>query len=87
MIGRLVVSKAGHDKEKRYIVLREDEKYVYISDGRLHMIEKPKKKNKKHMTCLMCDSEELSEIRQNLSNGNRITNEMLKRAIKLSMRL
>ena len=83
MVGRLVESKAGHDNKKRYNILHEDEKYVYITDGRLHPLEKPKKKNKKHIVVLQYDIE---EIRRAITQKERRTNEMIKHAIKVSKR-
>ena len=47
--GNLAKSKAGHDKDKIYVIIGEDDEYVYLSDGDLKKIEKPKKKNKKHV--------------------------------------
>ncbi len=49
MIGMLVTSKAGHDKDTVYVIVSEDAEYVYLSDGRARSVEKPKKKNKKHI--------------------------------------
>lgn len=49
MIGMLATSKAGHDKDTVYVIVSEDAEYVYLSDGRTRSVEKPKKKNKKHI--------------------------------------
>lgn len=49
MEGMLARSKAGHDKKKIYVILREDEAYVYLVDGKIRTVDKPKKKNKKHV--------------------------------------
>ena len=49
LIGRFAVSKAGHDKEQVYLIIGEDEKNLHLTDGRLHPLDKPKKKNKKHV--------------------------------------
>lgn len=51
-IGDLVSSIAGHDKEGFYIVVGTDEKNVYISDGKYKLLDKPKRKNKKHICVL-----------------------------------
>ena len=47
--GEFAVSKAGHDKKHLYMVVSEDERYVYLVDGVNKTLEKPKKKNKKHI--------------------------------------
>lgn len=46
MTGMLAASKAGHDKTQIYVIVREDEKYVYLCDGRLKTFQNPKKKVK-----------------------------------------
>ena len=33
MIGKFATSKAGHDKTKLYIIIKEDAEYVYLVDG------------------------------------------------------
>ena len=48
--GEVVISKAGRDKKRKFIVLSMiDENHVYISDGDLRKVEKPKKKKLKHI--------------------------------------
>ncbi|MGO5052472.1 KOW domain-containing RNA-binding protein [Lachnospiraceae bacterium LCP25S3_G4] len=47
--GMLAKSKAGHDKNKVYVILNEDESYVYLVDGQTRTILKPKRKKKKHV--------------------------------------
>ena len=31
--GMLVKSKAGHDKDRIYVIIRDEDKYVYVADG------------------------------------------------------
>jgi ribosomal protein L14E/L6E/L27E len=48
LIGRVVYSKAGRDKDKHFVIvgiLNTD--FVYIADGSLRKITKPKKKKDK----------------------------------------
>lgn len=49
MTGKLALSKAGHDKGKIYIIIREETEYVYLADGVLKTYRAPKKKNRKHI--------------------------------------
>ena len=49
MIGQLAISKAGHDKDALYVVVRQEGDFVYLCDGRLKTPEKPKKKRLKHV--------------------------------------
>ena len=54
MIGFLASSKAGHDKDKIYVIIKEDAEYVWLADGKLKTLELPKKKRKKHIQLIKC---------------------------------
>ena len=48
--GRVVLSKQGHDKGRLFLVVGlADEKHVFIADGSSRTLEKPKKKQTKHL--------------------------------------
>ncbi len=49
IVGMLATSKAGHDKDSLYVIIREDGEYIYVADGRVRTTERPKRKNKKHI--------------------------------------
>ena len=51
-IGGLAKSRAGHDKDELYVVVGQDERYAYVCDGRYHPLDKPKRKNPKHLAPL-----------------------------------
>ena len=46
----LVKSLAGHDKNEFYIIIRVQGEYAYLSDGRKHPLDRPKRKNIKHLS-------------------------------------
>ena len=46
MMGFLAYSLAGHDKGEIYFIIREAKEYVYVSDGLVRTVEKPKKRIK-----------------------------------------
>jgi len=48
-VGMLAKSKAGHDKDNIYVIIQVDCSYVYLVDGSIRTLSKPKKKNKKHV--------------------------------------
>ena len=48
-VSDLVVSLAGRDKDEILLVLREDETYLWLANGRTRRAEKPKRKKKKHV--------------------------------------
>ena len=54
MIGFLASSKAGHDKDKIYVIIKEDKEYVWLADGKIKTIDSPKKKKKKHIQLIKC---------------------------------
>lgn len=47
--GMLAKSKAGHDSGTVYVIIDTDESYVYLSDGKIRTLNRPKKKKKKHV--------------------------------------
>ncbi|MDE7246521.1 MAG: KOW domain-containing RNA-binding protein [Lachnospiraceae bacterium] len=49
IVGMLATSKAGHDKDSVYVIIQEDGEYIYVADGRGRTMERPKRKNKKHI--------------------------------------
>ena len=49
MIGCMAYSKAGHGRKKIYLIIREEDEYVYVLDGKTRTFDNPKKKNKKHI--------------------------------------
>lgn len=73
MVGMFAASKAGHDKNQLYIILKEDKEYVYLVDGKYKTVENPKKKNKKH----------IQPIKHFVELAEPIRNEEIKRTIKI----
>jgi len=78
--GSIVISKAGHDKGEVYVILKSDEKYVYLMNGKNRTFDRPKKKNIKHVQCVNYTDNVMLEKHQ---GQMKITNEDVKRAIKL----
>ena len=68
MIGELATSKAGHDKDRLYMIVGEEEEWVYLCDGRLRGVEHPKKKKKKHIQIIHSSAQDtlIQIIKQNL---------------------
>ena len=81
MTGNMAASKAGHDKGGLYIIIREDEEYVYLCDGRLKKLANPKRKNKKHIQIIETDVDK--ELKNRLQNGEDGRDEEIRRAVKL----
>ena len=47
-VGDLVRSTAGRDKDSFYIIVKIDGDFIYLADGKYKLVDKPKKKRKKH---------------------------------------
>lgn len=81
MIGMFARSKAGHDQNKLYIIIEEENEYVYLVDGIYKTVQKPKKKQKKHIQIIKKDSN--IALKTKMVNKQAIFDEEIKRAIKL----
>lgn len=79
-IGQFVISKAGRDKGKVFIVVEIiDDQILMVADGSLRRLEKPKKKKVKHLQSTNTVSD---DIAQKISEGKKITNLMLRKEIE-----
>ena len=80
--GQLVLSKAGRDKGKKFIVTAVDKEsgYVYIVDGKLRRVENPKKKKLKHLEVTGITSIKLAD---KLKEGKPLQNPEIVKEIKL----
>jgi ribosomal protein L14E/L6E/L27E len=82
VIGGYVEALAGHDSGKYYVIYQIDSEYVYLVDGRIRTLQRPKKKKKMHV-------QGISEFDQSLAEkikAGTVKNEEIKRAIKLLKR-
>ncbi|MEG0308292.1 MAG: KOW domain-containing RNA-binding protein [Clostridium sp.] len=75
LLGKVVHSKSGRDKGKSFIIIGIiDAEYVYISDGDLRKIEKPKKKKIKHLvfTNILAEDIRISILSEGKINNSKI---------------
>lgn len=49
MIGQIVCSKAGRDKGYFLVVVKEEDGFIFVSDGKERPLERPKLKSAKHL--------------------------------------
>ena len=75
--GCFAVSLKGHDAGVVYAVLSEDEKYVFLANGKERKAETPKKKKKKHIKCFF-----ENKLCEYISFGTPITDGRLRRAVR-----
>lgn len=48
--GMIVKSNAGHDKERFYLVVRLENGFAYIVDGKRRKLARPKRKSVSHLS-------------------------------------
>ena len=76
LLGKVVNSKAGRDMHRSFIVVGIlNSEYVYISDGKLRKIEKPKKKKVKHLNFTDTVAEEIRDV---ILSEKQVTNSKIK---------
>lgn len=79
VVGDLVTSIAGHDFGNPYVIIQIDNEYVYLVDGKIRTLERPKKKKMKHVNKM--EQFDRSLVEKIISKT--VKNEEIKRAIKL----
>ncbi len=48
-IGRVVYSKCGRDKGLVFVIIKAEGEYIYLVDGNVRKLDKPKKKKMRHV--------------------------------------
>lgn len=76
--GQIVFSKCGRDKGRAFVVYDYNEDYVFIVDGDLRKLEKPKKKKKIHIQISKYIDE---EIRNKIENELYLLNSDIRKAL------
>lgn len=78
-LGQIVQSKCGRDKDKNFLIVKIDdnEEYIYLADGLIRKIERPKKKKVKHVIPLYIDK----SLNSKLTEGMRINNSEIRKCL------
>ena len=80
LYGQVVISKCGRDKGKHYVIIGFDvNDQVLVCDGRLKKVEKPKKKNIKH---LLFTGSGIAEVKEGLCGGKKLVDAHVRKAIQ-----
>jgi ribosomal protein L14E/L6E/L27E len=79
VVGGFAVSTAGHDTGQLYVIFQMEHEYVYLVDGRIRTLDRPKKKKTKHINML----EQFDPTLADKVINHTIRNEEIKRALKL----
>ena len=77
-IGDIVLSLCGRDEGKYFIVVGTQDDYSMIGDGKNRRLEKPKRKNNKH---LKLEDRIDEEIATRLVEGGKVTNNEIRKAL------
>ena len=80
LLGSFCLASSGHDSSTTYLIVGFENNYYLLANGKEKTISKPKKKNPKHINLLGKSDE---KIHKKLCEGSQVTNEEVKRAIKL----
>lgn len=70
-------SKAGHDKGEVFVIISQEDEYVYLVDGKNRPLTKPKKKKMKHIQPIL---KKAAAYETAWENG--IKNEDIRRIVK-----
>ena len=74
----VVTSLNGRDEGKLFLVIGTENEYSMLADGKSRKIEKPKRKNNKH---LRLEEKTDIPIAVKIVNGEKVTNNELRRAL------
>ena len=80
MVGQLATSKAGHDKDRIYVIMAQEGERVFLSDGRLRPPDKPKKKRIRHIQPINVSVGE--ELLRRIQEGGKVYGEEIRYALK-----
>ena len=77
-IADVVTSQNGRDEGKLFLVIGTEDNYSLLADGKSRKIEKPKKKNNKH---LKLEEKTDIPITAKLISGEKVTNNEIRRTL------
>lgn len=60
-VGQVVFSKRGRDRGGAFFILAVDGDYVWLADGRLRPVQRPKKKKRMHVQPIKSVNTELAK--------------------------
>ena len=70
-VGTVVKAKAGRDKEGFFVVVKSEDKWGFIADGKRRKAENPKKKNPIHLTVTNTVLSHSMDTNRNIRNAMR----------------
>ena len=82
-VGHIVVSLAGRDKERPFYVLKTEDNFVYLADGKLRKLEACKRKNRRHVRVV---SDEITIVSEKLRSGKEVLNSEMRKALSVFLK-
>lgn len=82
-VGHIVVSLAGRDKERPFYVLKTEDNFVYLADGKLRKLEACKRKNRRHVRVV---SDETTVVSEKLRSGKEVLNSEMRKALSVFLK-
>lgn len=79
-ISDIVLSLSGRDKDEIMLVIREDDDFIYLANGKGRRAENPKRKKRKH-TAYQGPCDEWTK--QRLFVNGRLTNSEIRKALAI----
>lgn len=76
-VADIVVSLSGRDRGKAFLVVAVEGDYLFLSDGAVRRVEKPKRKKRKH-TQFLAHSSAATRLQE---DGKRLSNSEIRRAL------
>ncbi len=83
LVGHIVCSLAGRDKERLFYVIQTEDNFVYLADGSLRRIESCKKKKRKHIK-VVSDIDDSVAIK--LRSGEKVLNSEMRKSLSSFMK-
>ena len=78
-VSDIVISQTGRDTGKYFFVIAVETGFCQLCDGKSRKLEKPKKKNIKHIR--VCEKS-TNPITEKIKNEEKITNNEIRRALE-----
>lgn len=77
-VGDLVRSTAGRDAGKLMFVVGTDDAHLFLADGKVRPIDRPKRKKKKHIRYVSTPE---GRVPEKMRSGDKVTNSELRRTV------
>jgi len=82
-VGQVVYSKSGRDKGNPFVIVRVEGQWLFLADGSLRKLERPKKKKDMHV---QKTNTVLSEIKAAIEQNGRLSDADLRKALSVVKR-